>query len=63
MQNEESNQEFHKPIIRKFEKRNVHSSFIDNIWGTDIADIQMKKDLDFCYVLLIFIANTHWLFL
>ena len=23
--------ELHKPIIRKFEKRKVHSSFIDNI--------------------------------
>ena len=22
-----------KPIIRKFEKRKVHSSFIENIWG------------------------------
>ena len=24
-------EELHKPIIRKFKKRNVHSSFIDNI--------------------------------
>ena len=30
-------EELHKPIIRKFEKRNVHSSFIDNIWGVDLA--------------------------
>ena len=22
-----------KPIIRNFEKRKVHSSFIDNVWG------------------------------
>ena len=33
--------ESHKPIIRAFEKREVHSSFIDNIWGVDLADIQL----------------------
>ena len=35
------NKELEKPIIRKFEKRKVHSSFIDNIWGVDIADMQL----------------------
>ena len=25
--------ELHKPIIRKFKKRKVYSSFKDNIWG------------------------------
>ena len=29
--------ELHKPIIRKFKKRKVHSPFIDNIWGADLA--------------------------
>ena len=37
MQNEELPKELRKPIIRKFEKRNVHSSFIDNIWGVDLV--------------------------
>ena len=32
--------EVHKPIIRKFKKRNAHSSFRDNIWGVDLADMQ-----------------------
>ena len=32
-------EEFHKPIIRNFKKRNVHLPFIDNIWGTDVGDI------------------------
>ena len=27
--------------IRKFKKRKVHSSFIDNIWGADLADKQL----------------------
>ena len=52
-----------KPVIRKCNKRKVHSPFIDNIWGTDLADTQLisefNKDLDFYYVLLIFIANMY----
>ena len=32
--------ELHKPIIRKFKKRNVYPSFRDNIWGADLADMQ-----------------------
>ena len=32
--------ELYKPIIRKFKKRKVYSSFRDNIWGVDLADIQ-----------------------
>ena len=31
--------ELHKPIIKKFNKRKVHSSFKDNIWGVDLADM------------------------
>ena len=31
--------ELHKPIIRKFKKRKVYSSFKDNIWGVDLADM------------------------
>ena len=32
--------ELHKPIIRKFKKRKVYSSFRDNIWGVGLADMQ-----------------------
>ena len=31
MQNEELAKELHRPIIRKFQKRKVNSSIIDNI--------------------------------
>ena len=27
--------EFHKPVIKKFNKRKVYSQFRDNIWGAD----------------------------
>ena len=30
----------HKPIIKRIKKRKVYSSFKDNIWGVDLADIQ-----------------------
>ena len=33
--------ELHKPIIRKFDKRKVHSPFIDNAWGADLADMHL----------------------
>ena len=32
--------ELHKPIIRKFKKGKVYSSFRDNIWRVDLADMQ-----------------------
>ena len=41
MQDKELAEELHKSIIRKFEKRKVQSSFIDNIWGSDLADMQL----------------------
>ena len=32
-------EELHKPIVRKFKERKVYSSFKDNIWGADLADM------------------------
>ena len=31
--------ELHKPIIGKFKKIEVYSSFRDNIWSVDLADM------------------------
>ena len=33
-------EELRKSVIRKSDKRKVHSPFIDNIWGADQADMQ-----------------------
>ena len=41
MSNKELAEELHKPTIRKFKNRKVYSSFIDNIWGVDLDDIQL----------------------
>ena len=39
--NKQLAEELHKPIIRKFNKRKVHSPFIGNIWCADLADTQL----------------------
>ena len=38
--NIELGKELHKAIMTKSNKRKVSSSFIDNIWGADLADMQ-----------------------
>ena len=40
-QNKQLASELHKPVIRKFEKRRVYSTLKDNIWGVDLADMQL----------------------
>ena len=40
-QNLQLAEELHKPIIRNFKKRTVYSEFKDNIWGADLADMQL----------------------
>ena len=35
--------ELHKPVIKKFSKRKVYSQLKDNIWGVDLADMQIVK--------------------
>ena len=39
--NEKLADELHKPITKKIEKRIVYSGFSDNIWGADLADMQL----------------------
>ena len=41
MSNKELSGEKHKPIIKKFNKIKVHSSFINNVWGADLANMQL----------------------
>ena len=66
-QNKEQANELHKPIIRKFEKRKVYSTFKDNIWSVDLADMQLlskyNKVITFLLLLLIFLVNMLGLFL
>ena len=48
-------------------QKNINSSFIDNIWSADLADMQLisnyNKGIHFCYVLWTFAVNMHGFFL
>ena len=39
--NKKLTEELRMLIIRKSKKRKVHSTFVDNIWGVDLANMQM----------------------
>ena len=41
LNNKELAEELHKPIIKNFKRRKVYSSFKGNIFGVDIADMQL----------------------
>ena len=40
-QTEQLAEQLQKPLIEKFKRRKLFSSFKDNIWGTDLADMQL----------------------
>ena len=46
MSSHELAQGLHKPIIKKLEKRKVHSSFKDNIWGAGLTDMQLISEFN-----------------
>ena len=63
-QNEQLAEELHKPIIRKFEKRKVYSTFKDNIWGVDLADMQLlskyNKGIRFLLCVIEIFSKYAW---
>ena len=69
MPNQELIEKLQEPIIRKFEKQNVYSSFKDNTWDTNLVNIQLisKFNKGFLFfinsILLIFVVNMRGLFL
>ena len=58
--------ELHKPIIRKFKKRKVYSSFRDNIWGVDLADMQSlskyNKGIKYLLCAIDLFSKYAWIF-
>ena len=64
LQNEQLAEELHKPIIRKFEKRKVYSTFKDNIWGVDLADMQLlskyNKGIRFLLCVIDIFSKYAW---
>ena len=64
MLNQECAQELHKPIVRKYEKRKVYSSFIANIWGADLVNMQLiskfNKELSFLFCFIDIFSKYGW---
>ena len=56
-QNIQLARELHKPIIKKFKKRKVYSSFRDNIWGADLADMQLLSKFNKGYRFLLCVID------
>ena len=63
-ENQQLANELHKPVIRKFKKRKVYSSFKDNIWGVDLADIQLisrcKKGIRYLLCAIDLFSKYAW---
>ena len=63
MPNQQLAEELHKSISRKLEKRRVHLSFIDNISGIDLADMQLiskfSKGFRFSLCVIDILANMR----
>ena len=57
--NKELAEELLKPIIRKFNKREVHSLFTENIWGSDLADIQLIRKLNKGFIFLLCVIDIY----
>ena len=50
-------EELHKPIIKKFLKRTVYSRFKDDIWGADLADMQLMSKFNKIFRFLLCIID------
>ena len=64
LQNQQLAKELHKPIIKKIEKRKVHAAFKDNIWGADLADMQLlsryNKGIRFLLCVIDIFSKYAW---
>ena len=51
--------ELHQLIIRKFKNRGVYSLFRDNIWGANLADMQLLSKFNKQFRLLLCVIDTY----
>ena len=59
MSNQQLAEELHKSIIRKFKKRKVQSSFKDNIWSADLADMQSISECNLVFRYLVHVIELQ----
>ena len=57
--NKELAEELHKSIITKFKKRKVHSTLTDQIWGADLADMQLISKLNKGFRFLLRVIDNY----
>ena len=64
LQDQQLAEELHKPIIKKFKKRKMHVTFKDNIWGADLADMQLisryNKGISFLLGVIDIFSKYAW---
>ena len=67
VENKQLADEIHKPTIKKFKIRKVYPSFKDNIWGIDLADIQLasrfNKGIKYLLCVIDLFSRYAWAFL
>ena len=59
MSDQQLAEELHKPVIRKFKKRKVHPTFIDNIWCVDLADMQLMSKFNKRFRFLLCVIDIY----
>ena len=59
MSNQQLAEDLQKPIIRKLEKRKVYSSFTDNIWDADLADMQLISKYNKGVIFLLCVIDIY----
>ena len=52
-QNEQLAEGLHKPIMRKLKKTKIYSIFKDNIWGANLADMQLISKFNKGFIFLL----------
>ena len=67
MSNQQLAEDLHKLIIRKFQKWKIHSSFGNNIWGDNLADMHLiskfNKGIRFVLCVLDIFSKYAWVVL
>ena len=64
MSNQQLVNELHKPVIKKIKRRKVYSSFKYNLWGADLADMQLiskfNKEIRFLLCVIDIFIKYVW---
>ena len=64
IENKKLADELHKPIVKKFKRKKAYSSFKDNIWGVDLADMTLiskfNKGIKYFLCVIDFYSRYSW---